>query len=191
MSEYSAAEDASLLTRVAQQDESALSQMYDRYASTIYSWAYRSLGSVEESEEVVLDIFSQVWRIADRYDAKRGSVQTWLFTLARSRIIDRIRRMQILNPGRTVSIEATEVSPKAGNLDLLEEAILRERRSCVLAAMRTISEEQRTILEMAYYQGLSQSQIAAKTGLALGTVKTRTRLGLNKLRSALGTKEDL
>ncbi len=116
MNEHSAAEDTSLLIRIAQQDQSALSQMYDRYASTIYSWAYRSLGSVEESEEVVLDVFSQVWRIADRYDAKRGSVNTWLFTLARSRIIDRVRRIQITNPGRTVPIDVTGVSPKAENL---------------------------------------------------------------------------
>lgn len=191
MDEYSALDDASLLTRIAQQDQSALSKLYDRYARIVYGLAFKSLRSVEESEEVVLDVFSQIWRIADRYDVQRGKADTWLFTLARSRILDRLRKVQRTHPGTTVSIDAIEIQPKAEGIDVFEEVVIGERRLRVLAALKTIPEEQRTILEMAYYQGLTQSQIAAQTGLSLGTVKTRTRLGLSKLRSALGTKEDL
>lgn len=184
-----ALDDAALLLRIAQQDQSALSQLYDRYARMIYSLAFRSLRSVEESEEVVLDVFAQIWRIADRYDPQKGRADTWIFTLARSRILDRLRRLQRLKSTPTVSMEALEIHPKAENVDLFEAVLIKERRERVLAAMQTIPDEQRSLLELAYYQGLSQSQIASQTGLALGTVKTRTRLGLSKLKAALGSEE--
>jgi RNA polymerase sigma-70 factor (ECF subfamily) len=191
MEKLSVIEDASLLTRIAQQDQVALSTLYDRYARIIYSLAFRSLRSVEESEEVVLDVFAQVWRIADRYDAQKGKVDTWLFTLTRSRILDRLRKLQRNRSSTTVSLDELEIQPKADNVNLFEEVSLMERRSRMLAAMQTIPAEQRLVLELAYYRGLSQSEIAAQTGLSLGTVKTRTRLGLGKLRAALGSKEDL
>jgi RNA polymerase sigma factor (sigma-70 family) len=184
-------DDAALVTRIAQGDQSALSLFYDRYTRIVYGLAFKSLRSVEESEEVVLDIFTQVWRIADRYDMQKGRVDTWLFTLARSRILDRLRKIQRVSPSTTVSMDALAVQPKAGNIDLFEEVLIRERRSRVIAALQTIPEEQRCVLEMAYYQGLTQSQIAAQTGLSLGTVKTRTRLGLGKLKFALASGEGL
>jgi RNA polymerase sigma-70 factor (ECF subfamily) len=185
------ADDASLLAQIAQDDQSALSTLYDRYARIIYGLAFKSLRSVEESEEVVLDIFAQVWRIADRYDTQKGRADAWLFTLARSRIIDRLRKIQRQRFSTTVSMDALEIQPKAENIDLFEDVVVRERRHRVMAAMKTIPNEQRSVLELAYYQGLSQRQIAAQTGLSLGTVKTRTRLGLGKLKTALGSEEDL
>jgi RNA polymerase sigma factor (sigma-70 family) len=181
----------SLVVRIAQRDQTALSLFYDRYARIIYGLAFKSLRSIEESEEVVLDVFAQVWRIADRYDVQKGGVDTWLFTLARSRILDRLRKLQRMSPSKTVSMDALELQPKAENIDLFEEVLIRERRSRVIAALQTIPEEQRYVLELAYYQGLTQSQIAAQTGLSLGTVKTRTRLGLGKLKFALGSGENL
>lgn len=187
----SAVDDVALLTRIAQCDQTALSLFYDRYARVIYGLAFKSLRSVEESEEVVLDVFAQVWRIADRYDVQKGRVETWLFTLARSRILDRLRKLQRTNSGAFVSIDAAEVQPRADCRDLFEEASIRERRSQVMAALQTLPKEQRFVLELAYYQGLTQSEIAAQTGLALGTVKTRIRLGLSKLKSALDSKEGL
>lgn len=191
MEKSAAIDDASLLTRIAQRDQSALSALYDRYARIIYGLAFKSLRSVEESEEVVLDVFAQVWKIADRYDAQKGRGDTWLFTLARSRILDRLRKIQRTNPTKTASIEALELQPKADSVDLFEDLLVRERRSRVIAAMQTIPDEQRLVLELAYYQGLSHSQIATQIGLPLGTVKTRIRLGLGKLKSALSSKEDL
>jgi RNA polymerase sigma-70 factor (ECF subfamily) len=184
-------DDAALLTGIAQRDQSALSVLYDRYAGIIYGLAFKSLHSVEESEEVVLDVFAQVWKIADRYDVQKGRGDTWLFTLARSRILDRLRKIQRTKPATMVSMDALEIQPKADNVDLFEDVFVRERRSRVMAAMQTIPDEQRLVLELAYYQGLTQSQIAAQTGTTLGTVKTRIRLGLSKLKSVLGSKEDV
>jgi RNA polymerase sigma factor (sigma-70 family) len=185
------ANDTLLLKRIAQRDRLALSALYDCYARIIYGLAFKSLGSVEESEEVVLDVFAQIWRIAERYDVQKGRADTWIFTLARSRIIDRFRQIQRTNPSRNVSMDATEIQLPADDVDLFKEALIRERRTLVMAAMQTLPPEQRIIIELAYYQGLTQSQIAAETGLALGTVKTRIRLGLSKLKSALDTQENL
>jgi RNA polymerase sigma-70 factor (ECF subfamily) len=185
------ASDTLLLKRIAQRDRLAVSTLYDRYSRIIYGLAFKSLGSVEESEEVVLDVFAQIWRIAERYDVQKGRAETWIFTLARSRIIDCLRQIQRTNPSRNVSMDATEIQLPADDVDLFEEALIRERRTLVVAAMQTLPPEQRIIIELAYYQGLTQSQIAAETGLALGTVKTRIRLGLNKLKSALDTLENL
>lgn len=185
MENFPEVDDAFLIAQIAQQDQSALSTLYDRYARIMYSLAFKSLRSVEESEEVVLDVFTQVWRIAHRYDRQRGRADAWLFTLARSRILDRLRKVQRTHPASLVSIEAQELQLKADNTDVLEEVWVRERRMLVLAAMRSLPDEQRIVLELAYYQGLTQTQIAAQTGVALGTVKTRIRLGLNKLKSVL------
>jgi RNA polymerase sigma-70 factor (ECF subfamily) len=184
-------DDISLLTRIAQRDQSALSLLYDRYARIIYGLAFKSLRSVEESEEVVLDVFAQVWRIAARYDAQRGKADTWLFTLARSRILDRLRKVQRTNPSTLISMDAIEIQPRADSVDLFEEASIRERRSQVTAALQTLPDEQRIVLELAFFKGLTQSEIATQTGQALGTVKTRIRLGLNKLKTALGSRENL
>lgn len=183
-------DDVSLLTRISQGDQAALSALYDRYAKIIYAFAFKSLRSVEESEEVVMDVFAQVWRIGDRYDAQKGRVDTWLFTIVRSRILDRVRKLQRTQGATTFSIDAVEIQPQADSVDLFEEAFIAERRSRMMAAMKTLPDEQRLVIELAYYQGLSHSQIAAQTGISLGTVKTRIRLGLNKLKSILATEEN-
>ena len=184
-------DDASLLAQIAQRDQAALSTLYDRYARIVHALAFKSLRSVEESEEVVLDVFAQVWRIAERYDPNKGRADTWLFTLARSRILDRLRKVQRTQPATTVSIDALEIQPKADATDLFESVYIKQRRSQVMAAMQTLPDEQRRVIELAYYQGLTQSQIVAETGLSLGTVKTRIRLGLSKLKSALGSRDEL
>ena len=189
MESLPAAAHASLLARIAQGDQSALSALYDHYAKIIYAIAFKSLRSVEESEEVVLDVFTQVWRIAEHYNTQKGSVDTWLFTLARSRILDRLRKLQRTNPCTTYSLDAVEIQSPADNIDLFEEAFIAELRSRVMTAMKKLPDEQRLVIELAYYQGLTQSQIAAKTGISLGTVKTRIRLGLNKLKSILDQQE--
>lgn len=186
-----AVDDVLLLSRIAQQDQLALATFYDRYARTVYGLAFRSLRSVEESEEVVLDVFAQVWQIAPRYDAHKGRADTWLFTLARSRILDRLRKLHRSRRSPTISIDAMKIQPQADGLDVLEEALITERRYQVTAALKTLPNEQRLVLELAYYQGLTQSEIVAQTGLPLGTVKTRIRLGLSKLKSALATQTSL
>lgn len=173
-----------LIHQIAQQNQTALSQLYDRYARLIYSIAYRSLGSAEESEELVMDVFAQVWRTADRYDASKARVDTWLLMMTRSRICDRLRRRQ--RWGKVTDalmvfeapIEKTSPAPDA-------DLELAERRTTVITALASLPPEQRQVIELAYYSGLSHREIAEQTGLAIGTVKTRIRLGLEKLRSAL------
>jgi RNA polymerase sigma factor (sigma-70 family) len=182
-------DDASLLNRIAQGDRLSLSRLYGRYARIIYGLAFKSLRSVEESEEVVLDVFAQIWRIAQRYDPQKGKADSWIFLLARSRILDRLRKIKRTNPSLTTSMDAMEIQLKTNDVDLFEAVFIKERRDRVLAAMQTLPPEQRIVIELAYYQGLTQSQIVAETGWALGTVKTRIRLGLSKLKLALGTKE--
>lgn len=179
-------DDSSLIRRIAQQDDTALSELYDRYARVLYAVAIKSLGTKEEAEEVVLDVFSQVWRIAERYDDRKARVDSWLFMLTRSRVLDRLRAIQRANKISSNSMDATQIQLLPSSVDLLEEALISERRTQVLAALEVLPIEQRLVIELAYYKGLSQSEIVAQTGLPLGTVKTRIRLGLNKLRVALG-----
>ncbi|WP_427159430.1 sigma-70 family RNA polymerase sigma factor [Aliinostoc sp. HNIBRCY26] len=190
MESLSTTTDVLLITKIAQKDQSALSALYDRYGKIIYAIAFKSLKSPEESEEVVLDVFAQVWRIAERYDTQKGRVDTWLFTIARSRILDRLRKLQRTHVSTTFSLDTTEIQPKADNVDLFESVFIAERRSRVIAAMKKLPDEQRLVIELAYYQGLTQSQIAEATGVSLGTVKTRIRLGLKKLQSIFVTEEE-
>jgi RNA polymerase sigma factor (sigma-70 family) len=181
-------DEAYLITRIAEQEETALSQLYDRYARILYAVAFKILGSIEESEEVVLDVFDQVWRTATRYDAAKGRVDTWLFMITRSRVLDRLRVRQRSTKTQSASLEA-EIQSSQVSVDPVEVAILSERRSRVSTALSRLPDQQRQVLELAYYKGLSHSEIAVQTGLSLGTVKTRIRLGLTKLRIALGDWE--
>jgi RNA polymerase sigma-70 factor, ECF subfamily len=180
-------DDTILLIRIAKQDQAALSELYDRYARIIYAIAMRSLRSPEESEEVVLDVFAQVWRIAERYETSKSRVDTWLFMLARSRILDRLRKLQRRTPDSGQILDISEIQAPSGGVDPIEAAVISERREQVRTVLQQLPNEQRIVLELAYYQGLSHSEIASQTGMSLGTVKTRIRLGLNKLRSALET----
>ncbi|MEM9905143.1 MAG: sigma-70 family RNA polymerase sigma factor [Cyanobacteria bacterium P01_D01_bin.44] len=180
-----ASDELPLIRQIIERDQTALSQLYDRYARVMYSLAFKMLGSVEEAEEVVLDVFSQVWRDAHRYDASRSRVDAWLFMITRSRALDRLRKRQRQSKVMevaTVAAQGTDVE----KTDLPEDNLLiTERREQVTAALGQLPPEQRQIIELAYFQGLSQSEIAQRTGLKLGTVKTRVRLGLNKLRKCL------
>lgn len=179
-------DESPLLERIAQLDQTALSQLYDRYARVLYAVAFKILGSVEEAEEVVLDVFSQVWRTAARYNSTRGRVDTWLFMLTRSRALDRLRALQRLTRAVTVSVDnAMMESLSLCNPE--EDLLISERRAQVLAALAQLPQEQKQVLELAYYKGMTHVEIAAHTGKSLGTVKTRIRLGLSKLRDALAS----
>lgn len=181
--------EAALLIRVAQRDQTALSELYDRYARVLYAVAFKSLRSAEESEEVVLDVFAQVWRTADRYNVDKGRVDTWLFMMTRSRVLDRLRTLQRVTKVTVASENFAEIQTPTPGVDPIENVLISERRDRVLAALSQLPEAQRQVIELAYYKGLTQSEIAAQTNLSLGTVKTRIRLGLSKLRVVLGNWE--
>jgi RNA polymerase sigma-70 factor, ECF subfamily len=172
--------DSSLIQQVVNQNRAALSALYDRYARVVYSVAYRSLNSVEESEEVVMDVFAKIWTTAASYDSTKARVDTWIFMMTRSRVLDRLRSKQRRGKVTTaITVFDTPTTTNDTSLDLE----IAERRQVVLTALASLPAEQRQVLELAYYQGWSQREIAEHTGTALGTVKTRIRLGLEKLRS--------
>src|SRR5436305_8216362 len=175
--------DAALLRQVLDRRPEALSTLYDRYAAALLAVAKRILGTPADAEEVLQEVCLTVWNHAGRYDAARSSVSTWLILITRSRAIDRLRTRKVV--ARTHETSAQKDPAGHASPEGLENVFLQERRERVRGEMAKLPEEQRQGLEMAFYEGLSQSEIAAKAGLPLGTVKTRTLLAMKKLRSAL------
>jgi RNA polymerase sigma-70 factor (ECF subfamily) len=171
------------ISRIQAREERALGEFYDSTGRLVYSLAMRILGNAEDAEEVVGDVFSQVWRNAAHFDAGRGSVLAWLMMMTRSRALDRVR-----SRGNRPSLEQTMEASR--NLATTEESIeeaafIAERRRLVREALAELSEDQRSLIELAFYQGLSHSELSACAGLPVGTVKTRIRLGMLKLRDRL------
>jgi len=180
------ASDLDLLERIRASDASALDALYARYASPVYSLVWKILQNAEESEDVALDVFWQIWRQADRYDPSRGAPPAWIFTVARSRAIDRLRARQ-RREDRTISFD-----DPAAKLDPLDEeagpdqvASFRQTRDAVREAMQTLPPAQREAVELAFFKGLTHVEIATKLRQPLGTVKTRIRQGLIRLRRQL------
>lgn len=181
----SAQDDIALMKAVSIQDQTAFSTLYDRYARVMYSLAFKILGSVEESEEVVLDVFSKVWKNSQSFDATRGRVDGWLFMMTRSRCLDRLRAKQRQQKVKDSSQLQIKTSGPEASKTPEQYLVNQERRERVRKALATIPMEQRSVVELAYFDGLSQSQIAQKLEISLGTVKTRTRLGFSKLKDVL------
>jgi len=184
--------DLELVRRMQSGDEQALGAFYDRWFPVVSGVVARILRSDGDVEDVIEETFWQAWRQAGRFVEGRGSVQTWLLTIARSRALDRLRtakrrREESLDePGalEVASPPADEASPSTANDPSLavEHA---ERRRLVLTALADLPGEQRHALELGYFGGLSQTEIAEQTGQPLGTVKTRMRLAMQKLRERL------
>jgi RNA polymerase sigma-70 factor, ECF subfamily len=173
----------SLVERVATGDQSALATLYDETNRLIYSLVLRVLGDASSAEEVLLDVYTQVWRQAASYDVKRGAPLAWMATIARSRAIDRLRSgWQDQHRKESLDVLGDAVAKSASPE---ESAAASERQRYVREALNLLTPEQRQVIELAYYSGLSHSEIAEKLNQPLGTVKTRTRLGMMKLREAL------
>jgi RNA polymerase sigma-70 factor (ECF subfamily) len=178
------AEDAALIRRMVDADETALGALYDRWVRSLYSLVLHLLRDPDEAEDVVEETFWQAWRKADSYEPSRGAVSTWLLTIGRRKALDRLRARK---RNREDSIESESVfadlpSPSPDPESQAEGSDLREH---VRAALRELPNEQREVLELGYFSGLSQAEIAEKTGQPLGTVKTRMRLAMQKLREPL------
>ena len=183
-------EDAALMRRIADGDEHALGMLYDRWSPLVFSLCVHILAEDDEAEEAVEETFWQAWRQAAQYDAARGGVSTWLTMIARSRALDRLRArrrrqeeaMSDLSETKRAAVDATA---RRGD-DPARGAEIAERRLLVRQALLALPPEQREVLELAYFRGLSQSEIAERTGQPLGTIKTRVRLAMEKLRDRLG-----
>lgn len=183
--------DEALLAEISRGDSSALSTFYDRHAGQIYGLALRILGSTQSAEEIVQDTFLRVWQRSEQFRPERGNVNQWLFGIAHHLCIDELRRRKtrivaILDSDTPALLELQHAGPP-----LEEEVLLRERRQIIRSALSEIPLEQRRVIELAYFSGLSQNEIAAHTGEPLGTIKTRARLGLSKLREILTARHIL
>ncbi|MEK6323989.1 MAG: sigma-70 family RNA polymerase sigma factor [Acidobacteriota bacterium] len=174
---------AALIKRVADGDQSALTTLYDSTSRLVFGLLLRVVSDRSTAEEVLLDVYTQVWRQASTYDTKRGAPLAWLMMIARTRGIDRLRSGKHEHQNKESldaigEVTATTASPE-------EDTVSSERRQLVRTALEALSAEQREVIELAYYSGLSHSEIALQLGQPLGTVKTRTRLGMMKLRDML------
>jgi RNA polymerase sigma-70 factor (ECF subfamily) len=179
------AELAELVRRVAGGEQAALARLYDELHRAVHALALRIVGEADLAEEVLLDVFLQVWRSAASFASERGAVSTWVMTIARSRALDRRRaraarsqRERGWNEALDDSLAGTGVDPSAAR-----EAA--ERAHSVRAAIAALPEPQRRAIELAFYPGLSHTEIAERLGEPLGTIKTRIRLGMSKLRDTL------
>ena len=175
-----------LLPAVARGDIASFEALFDRYSGTLYALLLRILGNPEDAQEVLQESFVKVWTNAKMFDAVRGSEAAWLISIARSRGIDKLRSRRIRvdrenDAGREISIHSSFVEKTTG----ADEAIRSEERTAVRGALAELPEAQRVALELAYFEGLSQSEIAERLGEPLGTVKTRMQLGMKKLRDRL------
>jgi RNA polymerase sigma-70 factor (ECF subfamily) len=177
---------STFLPAVARGDVSAFEALYDRYSSTIYGLLLRILANADDAQEVLQETFVKAWTSAKMFDAVRGSEAAWLISIARSRGIDRLRSRKIRyeredEAGREISVHTAFVEHSTG----VDQAIQTQERIAVRGALAELPDPQRLALELAYFEGLSQSEIAAKLNQPLGTIKTRMQLGMKKLRDRL------
>ncbi len=174
-----------LVTRLAAGDESALAQLYDCTNRIVYGLALRILQDPSYAEDIAMEVYLQVWRTASSYDPQRGTVTSWLVTLVRSRALDCLRRRKARradleeNVDDVADLRDTRPTPELASLEAGRSRVVQK-------AMADLSPDQREAIELAYFSGLSHSEMAERTGLPLGTVKTRIRLGMLHLRKLLG-----
>jgi RNA polymerase sigma-70 factor (ECF subfamily) len=173
----------SLMIRVAEGDQSAFTALYETTSKTVFGLVYKIIQDRATAEEVLLDVYTQAWRQAKNYDRSRGTPLAWLMTIGRSRAIDRLRSGRLEQTNKDPLENAGQITSQT--LSPEEISSLSEKQRFVRAALDSLVPEQREVIELAYYFGLSHSEIALKLGQPLGTVKTRTRLGMMKLREML------
>lgn len=183
--DVSTLDDESLIRLIVQARTEALSELYDRYARLVFGLALNSVGDPTTAEEITQDVFVRVWQRAGQYQADRGKVSTWLTSITRYRAIDQLRRRGSRPEQHSVAWASVPPGDHPATNGPEKAVSLNLERERVRGAVAQLPEEQKTVLALAYFQGLSQSEIANALDLPLGTVKTRVRLGMQKLRRAL------
>jgi RNA polymerase sigma-70 factor (ECF subfamily) len=175
--------DRALMARIEGRDADALGILYDRHSGRLMGLAQRILGDTGEAEEVLQEVFLHAWKAAATFDSSRGPVLAWLLVATRSRSIDRVRSRRPGKRGATVGLD--EAPEAASRQDVEADAAGREWETRCRAAIGELPQDQRHALELAYFEGLTHQEIAERTSTPLGTVKTRVRLGLMKLRESI------
>ncbi len=177
--------DEALVARVVRQDVAAFTLLYDRHAQSVYALAAHLITPID-AEEMVQEVFLRLWNRAAQFDASRGSFRAWFMTIARHRVLDELKRRSLeqrVQRANEINLLLTDaLNPTR---DVAEEAWLRQRQEAMLQALQELPDEQRWAIVLAYFGGVSQSEIAAQLGWPLGTVKKRIRLGMQKLRHCL------
>lgn len=174
-----------VVQRIATGDAKAFASFYDAFSGALYSLAYKILGSAEEAEDVLQAACLRMWDDAVRFDARRGTPFTWAYTITRSKALDRLRlrqrRAQLMESGGMEEI----IAQNGDTPSVEDELSTRERATAVRSALGSLPEDQREAIELAFFSGLTQQEIAARTGEPLGTIKARIRRGMMKLKSPL------
>lgn len=176
--------DEDAVRRMAQRDPDGLADLYDRYSRAVYSFALHIVGEQSDAEDVVQDVFTQAWSQAPRYQSSRGAVPAWLLMITRSRAIDRLRSRRARPDSPVTDVVQLDRLPDPSALQD-ERVFTRDEIARVRSAMLRLPFLQRAVIEMAYLEGLSQREIAERLETPVGTIKTRARLALVKLREAL------
>lgn len=175
--------DAVLMRLIGERRPEALQELYRRHAANLLALGKRVLGTLEDAEEVLQEVFLRVWQEHLRYDPERSSVATWLVLIMRSRAIDRLRNRRVVERvhGAAYQEAGESYTSPDGAINVLD----RQREGRVRSELLSLPPEQRQALELAFFEGLTQSEISERTGIPLGTVKTRTLLAMKKLRKNL------
>ncbi len=177
--DFSSLDDRALVAEAARGEVKAFAALYDRFAGVLLATAKRMLGDRGGAEDLVHDVFMEVWRNVDNYDPTRATVRTWILVRLRSRAVDRLRSATVRREVTTGEVSPTEAAPAA------EDPSLAPDRTAVVEALQNLPEDQRMVIELSYFHGLSSTEIAEQMGSPLGTVKSRTAAGLAKIRSAM------
>jgi RNA polymerase sigma-70 factor (ECF subfamily) len=186
---YERLSDEELLALIADGQSEALEVLYERYGRLVFSLARRILTDRESAEEVVQDTFVTIWRQADRYRPLKGRPYSWMVRIARNRAIDELRRMDSKNRRQKAAGVVAETAPDPA-LKVTADSRFADLQRIVSEALASLPDPQREVVELSYFRGWSQAEISRRTGLPLGTVKTRMRLALDKLRRNLGSEAD-
>lgn len=186
--------DRELMARIKARDSSALSELYDHYNRLLFGLILSVLKKREEAEDILQEVFTKIWQQAEKFDLEKGTVYTWIVTLARNKSIDRLRsKVYKEQKKQSTSLDNEDVFHPlySDESDPLENTILTDRAKKVHEALNQISEKQRKVLQVAYFSGMSQSEISQEYNIPLGTVKTRMRDGMIKLRELLAKEIEL
>lgn len=175
-------EDVTLLERIQRRDEQALAKLYDRYAPLLYTLALRIVATQEESEDIVQEVFLQVWNKANSYIRDRGTVYSWITTLTRNKAIDRVRSKRYKQQSKETKLDEIDNTVASQSSNPHQTVLLKEYQEIVTAAKKKLSNIEAKILELSYYGGYSQVEIAKMLKMPLGTVKTKMRQGIIKMR---------